>query len=303
MIKNLVALFSLVLTLTAINANATWLAPEDIRTDISPVPYRLSNTTEAQFKEVIQNIQTIYAPIVSQLGGRLSMSGNWKSETLNAGAKQMFGSWQVQITGALARRPELTTDGFTLILCHELGHHLGGFVIAPAQMPLEKPWGASEGQADYFATQACARKLWGAQPSINSSFRKMATAKIQNLCNATWSNMDEQNLCYRTLAAVESMTATMATLMNKPLPEFDTPDKNVVAQTSNSHPAVQCRMDTSAQGALCTVPFDETVIPGKKTPGGVTGIEAEIEASKSSCTAKFGFSVGLRPACWFKARL
>ncbi len=296
-------LLATILVFIGATSQATWLNPAEIRKDLQAVAYQQSNTSEAQFNEVIKNIQSQYAPIVSQLGGKLSISGNWKSETLNASARQLFGNWQVQITGALARRPELSTDGFTLILCHELGHHLGGFVIAPAQMPLEKPWGSNEGQADYFATQACAKKLWGSEQAVNDGFRKVASQKIQSLCNSAWSRMDEQNLCYRTLTAAESMTATMANLMNRPLPEYNTPDPAVVAKTNHAHPAVQCRMDTSAQGALCKVPFDDNVIPGKTTAGGVTGMEAELEASKYSCFATYGHSLGLRPTCWFKPRL
>ncbi len=297
-----VTIFLALLGLTQ-TASATWLAPEEIRTDLKPVSPLLSNTTEEEFRRVIRELQAIYAPIATMHGGKLSISGEWKSETLNAGAAQMFGNWQVKITGGLARRPELTTDAFTLILCHELGHHFGGFAIGPAQNPMEKPWAANEGQADYFATQVCAKKIWGGDQAKNAEFRRNVSPKIQSRCDPVWENREDQDLCYRVLTAVESLTATMAVLMKKPIPDLDTPDVSVVEKTSHKHPQPQCRMDTAKEGALCLSLFNDSVIPGKKSPGGIEGIEAEKDAAKYSCTTYMNHSVGVRPACWFKSRL
>lgn len=297
--KSLIILF----VFFAMNANATWIAPEDIRKDLKPTDYSKSNMSEDEFRSLIKNIQDLYSPLATRFGGRLSISGDWKSETPNAGATQMFGNWKVKITGGLARRPELTKDGFSLIVCHELGHHFGGFVIAPAQNPFEKPWAANEGQADYFSTHVCARKLWADDHINNAEFRKTVTTKIQNLCDPVWTNREDQDLCYRVLTAAESVTVTMAAILNKPAPDFETPDTSAVNQTNHRHPAVQCRLDTLTQAGLCHAHFDQTIIPGKNASGGVGGIEAEREAASFSCTAHSGFSIGLRPACWFKSRL
>jgi hypothetical protein len=87
------------------------------------------------------------------------------------------------------------------------------------------------------------------------------------------------------------------------MPSFDTPDTSTVDKTISKHPAVQCRMDTSLQGALCTASFDDGLIPGKGMPGGVHGEEAEIQAYQNSCAPYSGFDIGSRPACWFKHRL
>lgn len=110
-------------------AHARFL-PEDLMVS-SKMSQGPSNINEEQFNTLIQKIQTVYAPIVKTFGASLSISGSWNSQTLNAGATQVFGYWwKVAITGAIARRPELTPDGFSLIVCHEVGHHLGGFSFA-----------------------------------------------------------------------------------------------------------------------------------------------------------------------------
>lgn len=300
MIKHI---FLMILGVSALHANASWLAPEYIRNDLLPVKASEANMTETEFKQIIQSLQTFYAPRVAQLGGRLSMTGDWKSETLNAGARQGMGAWQVQITGGLARRPELTQDAFTLILCHELGHHLGGFAFAAAQTPFEKPWAANEGQADYFSTQVCAKEIWANDLEKNAQAREKASAKALKQCDSVWTQAEDLNLCARILTAVESMTATMSALAKKPLPDFETPDSSKVEKTSDKHPAIQCRMDTTTQGALCSALPNKSIIPGKTSPGGVFGLEAEKEAATFSCTQFSGFSIGLRPACWFRARM
>ncbi len=287
----------------AVSSNASWLAPEDIRKDLKPADYQNSNMSEAEFQQRIKTLQDLYAPIVARHGGKLSISGDWKGEKPNAAASQRLGSWQVKTTGGLARRPELTGDGFSLILCHELGHHLGGFSIAPAQGPMERPWASNEGQSDYFSTQVCARKLWAPDFATNAEFRKIVSEKAQKKCDSVWVNTADQDLCYRILTAVESMIKTMSTLMNKPMPDFETPDLTVVPETSHKHPPVQCRMDTTTQGALCQAVFNESLIPGKSVPGGINSLEAEQEAATFSCAAFSGFNIGLRPTCWFKPRL
>ena len=118
-------------------------------------------------------------------------------------------------------------------------------------------------------------------------------------CDTAWPNIEEQDLCYRINTGVNSMVLTMATLKKVPPPQFETPDPKAVDKTNSAHPAVQCRMDTSFQGSLCAMPFEETIIPGKKVAGGPFSADAEREAFLYSCRANsqpFGF----RPACWFK---
>lgn len=273
-----------------------------------------NNMSEQEFNKIINSVQTVYAPVVSQFGGKLSVKGDWTAAKLNAAANQTFGTWSVVITGALARRAELSSDGFALILCHELGHHLGGFVLAaggpiPPELPLPIPiptppvWAAVEGQADYFSTQVCARRLWAPDLELNRQFRNKAHPLAQKICQQQWSSEADRDLCYRISVGAESVAATMAGIKQAPAPQVDTPDQSVVNKTNEAHPAIQCRLDTLVAGAFCSAAFNPTIIPGKKTPQGPASVEAEAEAASVSCTKYSGYSEGLRPACWFKARM
>lgn len=269
-----------------------------------------SAITEQEFNALINQVRNAYAPVVSQVGGKLAIQGDWKSTTVNASASQMFGSWNVKISGALARRAELTPDAFTLILCHELGHHLAGFALASGPLPdlplpIPKPpvWASIEGQSDYFSSQVCARKLWGPELEKNRSFQEQVHPEAQKLCDSQWLSEADRNLCYRVSVGAESIGATMAGIKQVAAPKIETPDPNVVEKTNPSHPAIQCRLDTLIAGAICPVVFNQGIIPGKKTPEGPSSVEAEKEAAIYSCTSLSGYTTGLRPACWFKARM
>lgn len=294
-------MFGFLVLLSSLSVQAHFLPP-DIQVKETP-NQPIANMTEAEFNEILGKIKSVYEPVVKAFGGRLVLSGPWKSDVLNAGATRSFGAWKVMITGAIARRPELTADGFTLIVCHELGHHISGFPFAPAPMPFAGTWASAEGQADYFATHSCTRKLWQNDRELNASFASKATSFEVRQCASVWDSVADRHLCLRTLAATKSMTATMAAILKNAAPSFDTPDPSVVEQTKMSHPGIQCRMDTSLQGALCQAPWDDKVIPGSKIRGALNNLKVEEHASKYSCTSHSNFTAGLRPNCWFKAKL
>jgi hypothetical protein len=222
------------------------------------------------------------------------MNKLWTNSTVNASADQSGNDWEVNMYGGLARRAEVTPDGFALVVCHELGHHLGGFAFYG-----NEEWAASEGQSDYFATQACARRIWKADKAVNASFRKTASATVKAKC-AAWTTTASQDLCYRTLAASQSLANLLSALNSQGVPDLQKPDRSQVSRTQVSHPAGQCRLDTYLAGAVCKKTFLANLIPGKEFVGDQNGSDAEREAASVSCHAASGYSEGLRPRCWFK---
>ena len=176
--------------LISTTAFASFMDPNDLRKDFYSLPKVAGNITEAEFKVLVDEVKKVYSPIVAKHGANLNMAGDWKNETPNAYARQMFGSWQVSITGGLARRPEMNKEGIQLVLCHELGHHLGGFAFAapalpiPIPIPIGQAWAANEGQSDYFAAHVCSRRLWQTEKEKNAEFRNTASEQIKNICNS-----------------------------------------------------------------------------------------------------------------------
>ncbi len=259
---------------------------------------RDANIDEAEFNEIIDSVVAVYGQVLADQGKTLEMERNWTDSTVNAYASQSGDTWKVAMFGGLARRDETTPDGFALVVCHELGHHLGGFAFYG-----DTDWASSEGQSDYFATQACAKQIWKSTLTENAASRATVNPVAKSGCDSVWTSEDEQNLCYRSAMGGASLARLLAALGGSGEPQFDTPDETVVTSTNTAHPNGQCRMDTYFQGALCTADFDINVIPGKNHPEGQTSIAAEALASQYACTSPKGFTIGKRPTCWFSAQL
>lgn len=256
-----------------------------------------SEINEEKFGEIIDHVGAIYEPIIKAHGGKLVIEKNWKDPTVNAYAMQQGSTWTVAMFGGLARRPETTPDGFALVVCHELGHHLAGFAFYG-----DGDWAASEGQSDYFATQACSRMIWGEQKEENAKSAATVHPTAKRKCDASWSTEDDRNLCYRTAMGGKSL-ADLLSALGGTTADFDKPDTTQVSRTDVAHPEGQCRLDTYFNGALCTAQFDSSLIPGRHHPDGQTSKGAEREAAQFSCMASTGFVEGLRPRCWFKPAL
>lgn len=236
--------------------------------------------TAGQFNAVIDKVEAIYAPIVSSYGGELQVERRWSDGTVNAYAEQDGAVWKVSMFGGLARHRAITEDGFALVVCHEIGHHIGG---APKYSSDE--WATNEGQADYFATLKCLRRVWMSDNNEQIVSNLNAPETLTEACAKSWTNKNDRALCIRGAMAGDSVAQLFAALGRSRIARFDTPDTKIVSQTYDSHPATQCRLDTYFQGALCELSFNDDVSQNDEVSG--------------TCHASTGQALGLRPRCWF----
>lgn len=253
-----------------------WRAPRGVRA--------AGGLSEAQFHAVLDRIEKIFASDIAQAGGVLKVNRRWTDATVNASAQQFGTSWVLNMYGGLARHPEITTEGFALVACHELGHHIGG---APKiQSWFGTNWATNEGGADYYATLKCLRKFFAEDDNATI----IANAKIdpvaQQKCAAQFTNEEDQLLCLRGSMAGDSVAGLFMDLRKEPTrPRFDTPDPKVVTRMDDAHPATQCRMDTYFSGAVCDVDVSVPV--------------SQSDYREGSCVSGT-HSTGTRPLCWFK---
>ena len=236
-----------------------------------PVTTLDSGITEREFNRVIDRAEAAYRPIVAQKGGKLEVERNWKDGTVNAYASQSGSTWKVAMFGGLARHPAITYEGFALVICHELGHHIGGHP--------KMGWATNEGGADYFATLKCLRRTLPDAPSKVDQVAKQG-------CDAIYRDRAARARCAAGAMAGLSAASLFQELRGIPKLSFATPDPAQVAETDDSHPAPQCRLDTYYQGALCAKTLGEDVSNTDPTTG--------------ACARKNGFVSGLRPRCWYK---
>jgi hypothetical protein len=240
--------------------------------------------TEAEFNTVLDRIQELYADEVKARGAELKINRRWTDATVNASAQQMGTTWVINMYGGLARHTTITKDGFALVACHEMGHHLGG---APKiEGWFGDNWATNEGGSDYYGTLKCARRYFAKDDNAEALKTIAADPTASAKCREQFSNVDEQNLCIRSSAAAQSVTGLLATLSGDTvMPKFDAPDKKVVSRMDDAHPAAQCRLDTYYAGVGCKADVSTALSDTDFRPG--------------SCISE-NDTFGFRPLCWFK---
>ena len=244
--------------------------------------------SQAQFNAVIKKIEDLYVPIVSGMKANLKIARKWEDGTVNANATRMGSTWNVNMYGGLARHQTITEDGFSLVLCHEIGHHIGGAPKYNNFLPINK-WASNEGQSDYWAALKCLRQVFLNDNNAAVVAKLKAPAVLVDACTKAHPNKDDKNICIRTGMAGSSVADLFAALRkDTKLAKFDTPDTKAVTKTNDAHPAYQCRLDTYFQGALCEKGMNEAVDQKDEVAGTCHGIT--------------GQTLGLRPTCWFKAK-
>lgn len=262
-----------------------FLPPNDMKISVASLEDK--GLKEDQFNQVIDLVESVYRPIVATRGGELAIQRLWKDDTVNAMATRQGNKYILKMFGGLARHQTITQDGFTVVACHEMGHHIGG---APKMSRLGGTWASNEGQSDYFGTLKCMRRLFLDPASASFTRNKGSDPVAEKTCADSFKDPQEQAVCLR--GAMAGMSVSMLFKMMRQetsLPRFDTPDPAVVARTDDKHPGTQCRLDTYYRGAVCPKPWTEDV--DQKDP------------AKGTCTGSEGFSTGLRPLCWYKPPL
>ncbi len=246
----------------------------------------VSDITEEIFNQTLNRIEQIYAPIVGSLNKNLSIERDWTDGTVNAYAQQQGRIWTIHMFGGLARHSTVTQDGFALVACHEMGHHLGG--LPKKRIFFGSSWAACEGQADYFGVTKCLKRYFENEDNLQIVSQMNIPLYIRERCEYEFSNPNEIAKCARGAMAGLSIGRLFEDLLDLENPiNFSTPDTSVVSRTNVSgYPKVQCRLDTYLQGSLCNK--DPLINPSSYT------------IHKGYCSRQEGYNAGARPLCWFK---
>lgn len=216
--------------------------------------------SEERFDQLIDDLISEFSTDISEKGGVLKVDRKWTSQLQTEKAIRNKHQYIIEVHGGLARHPDITEDGFLLILCHELGHLIGSYPYfkEPHLSVL-----SNEGQADYFATNICLKRLWkndqttsslsvsGALPlsEFNQWFDKECQ---QNFAQ----DPQEKKMCPRLMQASLNASIVLgkvtAQMLGKPYvaPEVGLIDKRVVADIRDRHSNPQCRLETFIRGIL-----------------------------------------------------
>jgi len=248
-----------------------------------------STIDEAAFNKIIDDIGKIYSPMVAKKGGKLTFIRNWSDGTVNAYASRKGNIFNVAMYGGLARHDAITPDGFALVVCHELGHHIGG--IPKKRSFFGTTWASTEGQADYFGNLKCLRNYMEGDDNIKIIGLMKIPADVKTMCNKQFADANDSAICQRGSMAGLSLANLFASLRKftqDKFPAFDKLDRKIVSKTNPNHPAPQCRLDTYFAGSICEID-KATDVSDKDEDAGV-------------CSRKLGIKIGTRPFCWFKPK-
>jgi len=252
----------------------------------------LNNISEGTVNDIFQNVIALYELEIKNLKAPLEFSYKHSDhiptplvssaeltikERWDEASQSSKVYYKMNLLGVFSRISTMTEDGIALILCHELGHILGGTPTFLQIYPGLDSALSSEGQADYFAATSCFRKYARKVDQAIDQAESVASI-VKDKCTEKYQvNNKEVQVCIRTALAGKAVLTSLnkiRTLQGKDPDFFDfkTPstfDQKQTGSTLLTHPDFQCRLDTFMNGALC-----------------------EYE---SGCNS----GVGQRPACWF----
>ncbi len=233
---------------------------------------------ELSYNLVIDQFMSYWGPIVEKkMNKKLILKREWNEARVNAFAtRDDDNNPVIVINGGMARHPEMNDEALLLILCHELGHHLGGAPKMFRGRSKRRSWSSAEGQADYFATSKCLPQMIQEVPKIfmNSTLTK--------------SEYCHNDLCEKIIPAAMRVGNLFASLKNDwKYPSLDKHDNTVVTRTYYQHATPQCRLDTFISGSLCVDEVNNDFDNSDHRIGACT-LENNQEAA--------------RPACWFNFR-
>lgn len=111
-----------------------------------------SEMDRTSFYLIPAQIIGLYHKELQKMGSPVVLDAKWESPYFGAGVSYYQNQFKLMILGGTARIEGMTKDAYAAVVCHELGHILGG---SPRQTIPGAEWSSSEGQSDYFAATHC----------------------------------------------------------------------------------------------------------------------------------------------------
>jgi len=217
---------------------------------LSVQPISASITNEEMLGTMLTTLR-IYKPIFAAKGITLEIYTDWSSEEENGYAFNLrhLKFQKVRVKGGMLRKPDINLDGIKALICHELGHFLGGYPYYKSKRGM-----SCEGQSDYWAASSCLKKMFANEN--NSAYLETIYVPqvVREGCDSAYALPKDANLCVRvTMAGYNLKYASTQGFLRFNLDldeEFTSPDLSEVSKTYLKHPKSQCRVDTYFQGAL-----------------------------------------------------
>lgn len=206
---------------------------------LPPGSHDVSEISEKEYREIMSSFQNQWqAEVLEKTGKPLLVKPEWENPYFAAYAVDRTQYWEIALWGGMARAREATSLHLKTILCHELGHIIGG---EPRQTLSGAEWSSTEGQSDFFAAKECLSKVLSAQ-----DVEGVDLSSAQAIC-------DGHVQCLMVVAAGWKAVLFFQRFQYLEIPSVDLfkPEGAVSVFKPNTYPSYQCRLDTYIQGARC----------------------------------------------------
>lgn len=191
-----------------------------------------------QVEKLMKTFEDHFSPLVERQEGKLFFILDWDSDRVVAEARRPNAQdWEIILHGGVIRNNSIGIAELSLILCHELGHHLGGKPTA-----VRDGWSACEGQADYWSSLVCIKKFKNLLSEV------VISDEVTKWCAKHAQASDKD--CGAFTQAALNLTRFYGYFQPAGYSQLDAVDFTIATRTFFGHPAPQCRLDTLLSGYL-----------------------------------------------------
>lgn len=216
--KKLILLSFLLIFSGAIHAESPCPVGDPTYFCLPPEAATNSEIQVVDFYTIPVKIISLFQKELASTGYPLKLDAKWESPYFGAGVTLYENQFTIMILGGMTRIDDMTKKAYAAIVCHELGHILGG---APHQTIPSAEWSSAEGQSDFFAASVCLPRYF---KSLNIKQELMA------------SEIEE--------AGFEMLTALSYIDREQKIVRHLDYKKKVAATLINKYPDLQCRYET-----------------------------------------------------------
>lgn len=244
--------------------------------------------SKSDFLRAQKSIQKAFNTFLKEkMNKEVFFEDGWEESTVNAYCtRDMEDNPVIKIMGGMARHPDMTKDGILFVMCHELGHYLGGAPKGFRGRSKRRSWSSAEGQADYYAATKCLPQIF----SNNEENKKVLKRASKKALEKTSRSCEKNDLvCKRIALAGFAATKVFHSVKDyEDVPDLSKNDENVVYSMQYGHPSPQCRLDTVLRGANCDA--DPNILFDSIDPK-IGACHRNMNKAKSKKSS--------RPLCWY----
>lgn len=235
------------------------------------------------FRKLTGTLETLFDKEFKKIGKKLvlDLKVNDPNNMLDKAEATVDGRKAiVTLYGGLPLIHDLNIDGLAAILCHEIGHHIGG---APKRPGYE--WSSAEGQADYWSASKCLKRLFKNEDNESVLSLLSVPSEVTSACDQFHPSKEDRLLCQRIAMAGYNKIQIIKALKHKlETINFTTPP-TVHGSLVFNDPSLKCRLFTYLAGALCDKSDDE--------------MASQKDPSVGFCKQDLKLIQAGRPACWY----